>query len=710
MVLQLKWRHQFQFAGYYAAMAKGFYRAEGLRVEVREGSPGQDIVQELVSGRAQYMVHNSTALLACAGGAPLVALAVVFQQSPLALIAREDSGINSLADLAGKPVMLSPTTEPELVAMLRAEGFNLNQFQFQLLPHSGNPEDLVSGRVAAMAGYLTDLPFYLEQRNVRPVVIRPSHYGINFYGDTLFTSRHELEDHPQQVAAFRRASLKGWDYAMQHPGEIVELILRRYPGRLNRGQLLNEAEQMRRLILPDLVEIGHMNPSRWQHIAQVFSDAGMLPGRLDLGMFLYHPDRPGGGFPGWLAPVSGVFFAILLLLLLFNWRLRHAVTHRTVALDRVNRNLQQMLALKEKAEQDLVVKEQQLRTIVESVLQGLLIVAEDRILFANRAAAEIVGCDTAEELLAMGWIDNFIAPHEHTRLHAYLQDRLSGKNLPESYVFEGVRRDGSRGWVENRAVRIEWQGRPAVLVSMTDVTERVRLREESIRAAQLASLGELAASVAHEINNPINGIINYAQILKNALVHEEKWCDIAGRILKESDRVATIVAGLLSFSRSGAAERKTIRIHDILEDTLVLVRTQLQKDGICLDLDIPETLPLVRVVPQQIQQVYLNLINNARYALNQKYLHPCAEKRLQISCQLQDDSCLATIFYDQGIGIADQDLERVLAPFFTTKPGKEGAGLGLSISCRIMQDHGGDIRIESRNGEFTRVVTILPVN
>ncbi|OYT95506.1 MAG: hypothetical protein CFE49_12375 [Pseudomonas sp. PGPPP3] len=268
---QLRWKHQFQFAGYYAAIAQGYYREEGLDVRLHEGAPGKTPVDEVLAGRAQYAESNSELLYERLKGKPLVALAVIFQHSPSVLLARRDAGIETVHDLIGKNVMLmNAQTDADFQAMFRREGIDPTLIQLQ--PSSYDIEDLVSGKVAAFNSYLTNEPFYLQQRGIDYRIISPNTYGIDFYSDILFTSETELRQHPERVEAFRRATLRGWRYAMDNPEHIIDLLLTQYQVKKPRAHLQFEAKAMRALILPDLIEIGHMNPGRWQRMAEAFHE------------------------------------------------------------------------------------------------------------------------------------------------------------------------------------------------------------------------------------------------------------------------------------------------------------------------------------------------------------------------------------------------------------------------------------------------------
>ena len=260
-----------------------------------------------------------------------------------------------------------------------------------------------------------------------------------------------------------------------------------------------------------------------------------------------------------------------------------------------------------------------------------------------------------------------------------------------------------------------------IILVFRDISEKIEaekqkkaLKAEAMRTGQLTSIGEIAAGVAHEINNPINSVINLAQILLNECNSESSEYDIAGRIIKEGDRIADIVSNLLSFARGNMEKEKNpVNLSEIISDTLVLAKAQIRKDQIELMVNIPLNLPKIIANPQQLQQVFLNLIINARYALNQKYSGTHEHKILEIlgeEATIDDCPYVRVIFQDNGTGIPANEIEKIINPFYSTKPTGIGTGLGLSISHGIISDHGGYIRIESAEGEFTRMIIDLPAS
>lgn len=282
--MQLKWTHVFQFAGYYAAQFKGYYAEAGLDVEIRDAAPETDVIGEVLAGRADFGVGTSSLLLARKAGKPVVALAVIFQHSPMVLLAAHRPGLESVHDLRGKQVMFEAFSD-ELLAYLKREG--IPPEQLVLRDHSFSPGDLMSGKVDAISAYATNEPFFLRQAGFDYLTFMPRSAGIDFYGDNLFTSGQQIERHGERVEAFRRASLRGWEYAVAHPAEVIDWILKNYPGHITREFLEFEAERTIPLVRSDLLEIGYMNPGRWRHIADTYAEIGMLPAGFALDGFLY---------------------------------------------------------------------------------------------------------------------------------------------------------------------------------------------------------------------------------------------------------------------------------------------------------------------------------------------------------------------------------------------------------------------------------------
>ena len=339
VTLQLKWHHQFQFAGYYIALEKGYYRDEGLDVKILEGGPNVNAVDDVVAGRVNFGVGTSGALISRARGEEVVVLAAIFQHSPSIILVPRRAGINSVAELTGHPFMDTPGSE-DLAAMLKRAG--VDYAGLPRIKHDGDPRYLVSGKADAMVAYSTNEPFVLEQLGIPYYAFSPRAFAIDFYSDNLIVSDREIASHPDRVFAFRTASLKGWKYAFLHKEEIADLIFRRYSQSKSREALLYEANQMEVLIQPDLIELGYQNPSRWQAIAQTYHTLGMLPDASVPKGLTYKPEKD--LLPLWLKVVLGgallvglIAASAALWITMLNRRLKSEISERRSAQQEIER-------------------------------------------------------------------------------------------------------------------------------------------------------------------------------------------------------------------------------------------------------------------------------------------------------------------------------------------------------------------------------------
>ncbi len=381
------------------------------------------------------------------------------------------------------------------------------------------------------------------------------------------------------------------------------------------------------------------------------------------------------------------------------------------------KRMEAILAEKERIHREMVTSlresENRFRTLAENI--PVLVIAVDSaetVIFWNRECERVTGY-TAAEIVDNPEAFSMLIPDssEYSRFVRRLRKQAEDFRNREVSLRDRGGKEKTISWfcIADRVPIPGWER----WIIGVDVTEKKTLEAQSVRAWQLASVGELAAGLAHEINNPINGIINFAQIIIDLNETEEDGenARFAGLIVKEGERIGGILRRLLTLSRRDEEEKELVRLSDIVNDTLVLTESLLAKDGIHIDVQVPETLPLVEIRVAEMQQVLMNLISNSRYSLNRKYPAPHPEKRMMIAGApqtAQDSPMMRITVWDSGIGVAQESLERICAPFFTTKPRGIGTGLGLGICCAVVADHGGEIRFSSREGEFFQAVIDIP--
>ena len=490
-----------------------------------------------------------------------------------------------------------------------------------------------------------------------------------------------------------------------------------------------------------------------------------------------------------------------------------------------------------------------LGTISRHSLVGIAVLEGGRITYANDALLKIVGI-SREEVYAMepDVFPKLLHPDDRKTVLSYYAKRMAqAPGVPEQYNVRILARDGTVKWASSRAERVEFDGRPMLIVSLVDITEwkqteealrtsearyrnlfdlapigiaivsidetviavndavmqmiswprkrllgmnladleamlpgvmgpvrqafaRVRngekveaiqvelsarpersawleilvsLPEEegtsrffhviirdvtAVKSAEqekralemqlrhqqkLEAIGTLAAGLAHEINNPIAGILNFAQIIARRSDEKDAAREFADGIIAESWRVSEIVRSLLAFSRQEKAARVTSRLNDLVDATLRLTGTLLKKDRIDLQVDIPEDLPPVRCSSQQIQQVLMNVLTNARDAVIERYPEPDERAAIAVVGRIvekQGATWTRITVTDGGIGIRSEIADRIFEPFFTTKPFNTGTGLGLSVSYGIVREHGGALWFESDEENGTRFHLDLPAD
>ncbi len=360
-----------------------------------------------------------------------------------------------------------------------------------------------------------------------------------------------------------------------------------------------------------------------------------------------------------------------------------------------------------KSRQELLTAKAYTDNIIRSMSNSLLVVNKDQtIRAANQATYDLLGY-TKEELIGKPFAMIFAEGY------------YSGIGL-DDLINKGFTRNAETTYMSKYGEKIRMLFTASVIFNeegkfegIVCVAQDITMQTETLRAGHLASIGELAAGVAHEINNPINSIINFAQIMIDEVKKGEIPAEeIPELIIKEGDRVASIVSSLLSFARGNEKEKEPVDARDVLDEVLALTEAQIIKDGINLTIDFPKGLNKVLADFQQVEQVFLNIINNARYALNQK--HPKAHPKKNfvihgIEETVDDQDYVEVTFLDYGTGIPPSIIDKIYNPFFSTKPSGIGTGLGLAISHGIITDHEGKLIFKSSYGEYTKVTVLLPV-
>ena len=290
VIVQLPWKDQFEFAGFYAAKEKGFYKDLGLDVTFKEFDPNQNVIDEVLIGNADYGIVHTSLISRYLQGEPLVFLANFFKYSPLIIVTQPTYTLPS--DLKGKKVKGADSGE-SLLAMFKK--FNIDKSDFENITSNFNINDFVNKKIDAMSVYITNEIYELQKSGIKYNILNPTVYGVPSYDINLFTTQKELAAHPKRVSDFTKASIRGWQYALSHKEELIQIILKKYNTQHKTYEALKyEAEQIQNIILPSLFKIGSIDPKKVKMIAENFMELGLAPknSAIDINHFLYHTPPP----------------------------------------------------------------------------------------------------------------------------------------------------------------------------------------------------------------------------------------------------------------------------------------------------------------------------------------------------------------------------------------------------------------------------------
>ncbi len=320
---------------------------------------------------------------------------------------------------------------------------------------------------------------------------------------------------------------------------------------------------------------------------------------------------------------------------------------------------------------------------------------------AEKKQSEVIGKGICEIIHGGRW------PHIECPLEEFL--------LTNSPSVENTKLPGLNGEYSLTIVPVTASSEREELILL--IARKLTLKEirniDTIRTAQLAALGELAAGVAHEVNNPINGIINFAQLLLDDCQKNTEHSFILKKIVEEGERIAGITYNLLSFARENENDQIIVDLNEVVLDSLSLVQHQLKNDGIQIKSDLFQPSCLVMGNHLHLMQVILNLISNSRFALNERSREDASPKSIHVSCfpvAIDERRYFRIIVRDNGTGIPQGILEKLFDPFFTSKPAGQGSGLGLSISYGIVKYHNGIFRVDSILNQYTDMIIEIPAS
>ena len=708
VTLNLKWWHQFQFAGYYAANMKGFYKAENLTINIIPGDQNHPPVQAVLKGNADFGVTGSDLILNYAKGQPVVSIGAIFQHSAYTIISSRKANINFPSDLIGKRIMASDDQGwVQLQALFLKEGIPLDSLK--VIAHTWNNEDLMNGHADAMTGYISVEPDQLRQNGFQVATILPVSYGIDFYGDLLFTTQVMVQKHPRLTERFRKASFKGWEYAMAHPGEIADYILT-LPGvkerNITKASLLFEAEEMKKLILPGLVEMGHQNEGRWQHILTTYQSLGLIDKKTDLDKFIYDAGKTESNRL-WRILLFTSFIALLIvgIILFYNFSLHKAVKHRTFELER---------EVKERArmQEQLQLSEERLEMSIRAAGIGIWEWnIETGNIFLSDSIAQNLGYPPGSFPTDIESYKNMVHPNDLPTLMDEMTQQMEGtlEEINLSIRLKTKRNEWKWFLMISRVLKRDLQKNALCLSGIhLNIDE---LKNKEIELSNLSTtllkrnneLQQFAYITSHNLRSPVANLISLSRLFKKEELgeHNSVYFTKIRECISNLNETLNDVNEILSLHSAG--EEKTALID--LEQELSAVVTSISEMVVTTRTIITTefTVPVLQYPKRILHSIFLNLLTNAI-----KYRRQEIPLYVKISSGEDEVNHILKIA-DNGMGI---DLEKygdkIFSLFQRFHSGVNGKGMGLYIIKNQIESLDGTIQVESAKNEGTVFTITIP--
>ncbi len=687
--LQLKWLHQFQFAGYYAAKEKGYYKEAGLDVELLEGSSQITPVNMVTEGHADFGITGSDIILSHVEKKSVVVTSVIFQHSPYVFITMKDSKIKAPSDLAGKKIMASDAQGWSILkSLFLIEGIPLKGVS--LIKHSWTNMDLVNGKVDAISAYSTVEPQQFRNMGYEVTLIKPMDYGLDFYGDVIFTSRDLANRKPGLVEKFNNASIKGWQYAMSHPAEIASLILK-LPGVKDRGitkeSLMYEAKEMRSLILSDLVEIGHINPGRWQNILNIYKKLGLAEKNATIDGFIFKTP----------AAKKILYFDILLYtlgtgVLLFvlgvfgYWQLSKLVLKKTA-------DLQNEILTRKSAEQ-------RLELAIESAGLGIW----DWNLVTRKFNYDpkwikMLGYEIKDFPKSTNWID-LIHPEDHDLVEERMTALSEGRELSNNMAYRLKTGQNYWTWVLAfcKIVSFDDTGKAShVLGTHLDIDvikgKEIKLQEltKQLRKSNI-ELEKFAYIASHNLRAPLVNLISLTEMQAEENAPDGMRKEIDQKInycVHQLNETLNDLIEIVACKSDDQIKKEVLDLENELNLILKSIESQVNNSGGKIACDFSEC-QKIYFPKRALNSILINLLTNSL-----KYKSD--DRQLLISLKTVNKRDHTILYFsDNGLGIDMEKFgKKIFGLYQRYHPKIEGKGLGLYIIKSQIEALDGKIEVDS---------------
>ncbi len=687
--LQLKWLHQFQFAGYYAAKEKGYYKDAGFDVEILQGNALNPPVDNVLKGKADFGVTGSDILNSFINKKPVVVVSVIFQHSPYIFMTLSDRNISSPSDLAGKTIMVSEDQGGRLLkALLLDEGIPIDSVN--IIDHSWQIQDLIKGKADAQSAYITVEPQIMRKMGHQVSIINPINYGIDFYGDLLFTTVKMANSNPGTVEKFKEASLKGWQYAMSHPEEITEYILG-LPGVKSRGisreQLLYEAREMNKLILPELVEIGHMNPGRWQNMLNIYKQLGLAKKDVTIeGLLFRSSSTKKVEYFDYLLYVILVAGFLFIINIIGNWRLRKQVLKRTA-------DLQTEIINRTKAEQRLEIAIEAAGLSIWSRDLDTDTVIYDRNWFVNQGIDPDIFLEH-DKLIAS------IHPDDQENVKQATSALRKGRNQYNNLTYRVRTIHGEWKWLLSFSKMTNSEGNGTGNIVVGSILDIDFIKRKEIELQEITKelrkknneLEKFAYITSHNLRAPVVNLISLTELQQETSLSQELQDEIRQNIhecVRQLDNTLNDLVEIVASQSGKSAKSEDLDLQTELNIVIKTIENQIRNSGAKIEVNFAKDLK-IHFPRHYLHSILVNLFTNT-------IKYKSKDRNLVISLKTREGKDFTQLFFsDNGIGInLDKYGNKIFGLYQRFHSNIEGKGLGLYIIKSQIEAMDGKIEVDS---------------
>ncbi len=807
--LQLQWKHQFQFAGFYIAKEKGFYKDVGLDVEIKEFDSNIDVIDDVFKEKATFGTSYPSVILEKFNAKEVVLLNAILQLSPHILVTLQSSGIKSIEDFKNKKIMIED--EAILTATIKSmlASHHISFDDMTILKHSFNVDDLISGKTDITTAFSSNELYTLDKKGIKYDIWDPKDYGFDFYDVILFTSNNEIKKNPKRVENFRKASLEGWEYAFTHIDETVNLILEKYNTQARtRSALVHEANTLRKLAYAKGKKLGNIDKNKIQRIYDMYNLMGLVKNKVEFNQFIYKPadfnlfsEKEKNYLkdktikmcidPNWMpfesfdkdgkhVGMSADYFRIfqdtinteIELVQTKTWAqtlefikdkkcdilsLAMQTSKREEYLNFTTPYLKIPLVIATKIDVPFVNKLESIKDKKVGITKGYAFVEVLKSKYPNLNIVEVQNIDEGLQRVNQGKLFGYIGALAsigykfQTEYNGEL--KIAGKFDEKWDLGIAVRDDNkillgilqktveSLDTKQQQKILNDWvsiqyeKGVDYTLVSkiliigfliilffiyrqylLKNINHKL---EEKVKEAfskniqkdkllfeqsKLASMGEMLGNIAHQWRQPLNRINLNLEIIDNCLENDNIDKKFMRTKIESSQNSIFYMSQTIEDFTNFFNPNKNMQECDILNiinKTLKLLENRLLNTEVNINSNNKEI--VFETFENELLQVLLILLNNA---IDNFELNNIQNSILNIDVSKRDKNLILKIG-DNGLGIKQENLNRVFEPYFTTKFKDEGTGLGLYMAKMLIQESmNGTIEVLSDDIGATFIISL----